>query len=192
MSDSGGVCNNPPQATARPEAEQQWVIWNEMSGILAMATLGRVEPGTQGPTHAWMASPFDMLGPFNLDELRARGQIDFAACKVLSRQRWQEDQVTLRQQAHEKRRTAQQRQHDAHARHHQEGQHRRRPHPGSRDTEQQHREALNLPAHGELQPAQIKTAFRHLAQKAHPDMGGSQERFVRITEARNALLAQAS
>jgi len=51
-----------------------------------------------------------------------------------------------------------------------------------------HRETLKLPFDGKLEPRQINAAFRRLAQKAHPDVGGSHEEFVRITEARNALL----
>ncbi|WP_235840044.1 hypothetical protein [Derxia lacustris] len=31
-----------------------------------------------------------------------------------------------------------------------------------------------------------------MAQKAHPDVGGSHEQFLRITEARNALLERAA
>jgi hypothetical protein len=192
MSDSGGVCNNSPHdgPGPAPAPDEQWVIWNGMSGILAMATLGQVEHSASGPM-AWMASPFEMLGPFSLDELKTQGRITFAACMVMSRLKWQQDQVQLRQEAFEKRRAAQQRQHEAHARFN-EGRRRHRTSQPSRYTEQQHREALNLPADGQLQPAQIKTAFRRLAQKAHPDMGGSHEQFVRITEARNALLEQAS
>ena len=39
-------------------------------------------------------------------------------------------------------------------------------------------------------PAVGDGAFRRLAQKAHPDTGGSHELFIRITEARNALLGR--
>lgn len=51
-----------------------------------------------------------------------------------------------------------------------------------------HREALNLPLDGALDPARIKAAFRRLAQKAHPNVGGSHEQFVRISRARDVLL----
>jgi curved DNA-binding protein CbpA len=63
-------------------------------------------------------------------------------------------------------------------------------HPGMRrpGDERKHREALNLPADGKLERSQINAAFRKLAQKAHPDAGGSHEQFVRITKARSALL----
>lgn len=177
-------------------APEEWVIWNSTSGLLATAALGRIEQDASGARSAWMALPFDMLGPFSLDELEAQGRVAFAACLVMSRQRWQLDQVALRQAAYEQRRAAQERQqqeqaqfHGAHGFHGFHDSHRRhRPHRPS--DERAHREALNLPTDGQLQPAQIKTAYRRLAQKAHPDMGGSHDLFVRLTEARNALLGR--
>jgi hypothetical protein len=169
----------------KPTDPEQWVIWNLTSGLLVMAALGRVEAGAGG-RQAWMAQPFEMLGPFSLDELQAQGRIAFAACIVMSRQRWQLDQVALRRAAYEKRRAAQDRANEEHARFN-AGRRWHSPHRQPLD-ERQHREALNLPMDGKLEPAQIKTAYRRLAQKAHPDVGGSHEQFVRITEARNALL----
>jgi hypothetical protein len=168
-----------------PGGKEQWVIWNGTSGILVMATIGRVE-AVEGSTRAWMERPFEMLGPFNLDELVASGRIAFAACIVLSRQRWQSDQVELRREAHERRLAAQERLNDERARFN-EGRRWRRPH-GQKFDDKQHREALNLPIDGSLEPSQIKKAYRRLAQKVHPDVGGTHEQFLRITEARNALL----
>jgi hypothetical protein len=160
-----------------PADDEQWVIWHGGSGLLAMATLGQVEVG-QGGRRAWMTRPFEMLGPFNLDELLALGRITFEACMVMSRDRWQADQMALRHEAHARRRATQARMGDGHM----------LRGLGSSVDERLHREALSLPAEGQLEPTQIKRAYRRLAQKVHPDVGGSQEQFVRITEARNALL----
>jgi hypothetical protein len=168
-----------------PADKEQWVVWNGLSGILAMATMGQVEVGAGGRT-AWLDRPFDMVGPFNLDELETRGWITFAACIVMSRQRWQDDQVALRREAYEKRRAARARMDEEHAQFN-EGRARSRTHRRPLD-DRPHRETLKLPIDGKLEPAQIKTAYRRLAQKAHPDVGGSHEQFLRITEARNALL----
>jgi hypothetical protein len=172
-----------------PAENEQWVVWNGTSGILAMATIGRVE-ATSGGRVAWLDDPFGVVGPFSLEELESSGRIAFAACIVMSRQRWQRDQVWLRQEAYEKRRAAQERLHAEQARF-QHGHGRRRSH-GQPFDERQHREALNLPVDGRLEPSQVKSAYRRLAQKAHPDLGGSSEQFVRITEARNALLGRMS
>lgn len=170
---------------ACPPDKEQWVIWNGLSGILAMVTVGRVEPGAGGRS-AWLDPPFDMVGPFSLDELETVGRIAFAACLVMSRQRWQDDQVTLRRDAYERRRAAQERRHEEQARF-DRGRRRHRSNDQPFD-ERQLRETLNLPIDGKLESSQIKTAYRRLAQKAHPDVGGSHEQFVRITQARNALL----
>lgn len=164
---------------------EEWVIWNGSYGIVATATIGRVEAGAGGRT-AWLNRPYDMVGPFSLEELETHGRIAFAACIVMSRQRWQDDQVELRREALEKRRAAQERMDEEFARFfggHGGYQDNRKPFD-----ELEHRETLNLPIDGKLEPSQIKAAFRRLAQKVHPDAGGSHEKFIRITEARNALL----
>jgi hypothetical protein len=154
-------------------------------GVVAVATLGHVEHGASGRS-AWLREPYEVVGPFNLDELEASGRITFEACIVVSRQRWQEEQVELRRQAREKRREQQERQRRRYSHAHDgRGGWRSMRHGGD---EGQHRETLNLPREGKLASAQIKAAFRRLARTAHPDTGGSHEQFIRITEARNALL----
>lgn len=163
--------------------EDEWVVWNGAAGILLTASLGRVE-GRQ----AWLARPFDMVGPFDIDALKRDGCIHFEACMVMSRERWQLDQTGLRQQAFEQRRAAQERINAEYgdSRGFDEAQN------ASRFSDREHREALNLPGEGRLDASQIKSAFRKLAQKAHPDTGGSHEAFVRLTEARDALLERAA
>ena len=169
----------------QPDDPEQWVIWNDLSGMIAMAAIGRVEFTPDG-RRAWLDKPFEMAGPFSLDALEADGRVAFAACMVMSRQRWQDDQGELRRNAYEKRRAAKERLHEGQARFNQG---KRGHRSGDRPfDERQHRETLNLPVDGKLELSQVKTAFRRLAQKVHPDVGGSHEQFVRITEARNALL----
>lgn len=164
---------------------KEWVIWNGEHGLVTTATLGRVDAGPSG-RKAWLDEPFDMVGPFSLDELETQGHIAFAACIVMSRQRWQDKQAELRRESLNMRRAAQQRMNEEFA-HFSGGQNR---YPGRRSPvhERQHREALNLPTNGRLERLQVNTAFRRLAQKAHPDAGGSHEQFVRINRAREALL----
>jgi hypothetical protein len=148
--------------------KEEWVIWNGSLGILDMAMIGRIEPG-EASKSAFLAPPYDIVGPFSLDELETQGRIAFGECLVMSRLRWQEDQVNLRIEAREKRRALLQLDFDD-------------------DTE--FREALNLPIEGVLEPAEINAAFRRLAKTAHPDAGGSDEDYRRIAEARDALLKQ--
>ncbi|MFS8038334.1 J domain-containing protein [Xanthobacter sp. AM11] len=149
--------------------KEEWVIWNGSLGVLDMVTIGHVEEGAQG-RRACLAAPYDVVGPFSLDELESEGRIAFGACLVMSRLRWQQDQVQLRREAQAKRRAFM-----------------FLPDP---EDDADHREALNLPADGALTPAQINSAFRRLAKTAHPDAGGSSEHYRRIAEARDVLLGQ--
>jgi len=150
--------------------KKEWVVWNGSMGILDLATIGHIEDG-EGGRSAFLAPPYGVVGPFSLDELETRGRIAFGECLVMSRQRWQEDQVSLRLEAREKRRAF-------------------LFQPDFDDDDQEHREVLNLPMEGALKPSEINAAFRRLAKTAHPDAGGSNEHYRRIAEARDALLEQ--
>lgn len=168
--------------------DEFWVIWNGEMGAVDTVTLGQMESTADG-RQAWLEEPYDMVGPLDLDLLESDGKIDFEACTVMSRRRWQEDQVMLRRESHKLRREAQRRMYEAFERFNER---RAAPSPFEQHLERKHREALNLPPDGELAVAQVKAAYRKLAQKAHPDTGGSHEQFVRITEARDLLLKRAS
>jgi hypothetical protein len=145
----------------------EWVVWNGSLGVLDLVTIGRIEDG-EGGRSAFLAAPYGVVGPFSLDELEAEGRIAFGACLVMSRWRWQQDQVDLRREAQDLRR--------------------RQMFRLDIEDEQEYREVLNLPLKGTLQSSQINAAFRRLAKAAHPDAGGSNEQYHRITEARDALL----
>jgi hypothetical protein len=127
-----------------------------------------------------------MVGPFSLDELETHGRIAFAACIVMSRLRWREDQAALKHESRNMRRAAQERINEEFARF--SGRQSRSHSKRQPLDEREHRATLNLPANGKLERRQVNAAFRRLAQKAHPDVGGSHEQFVRITNARTVLL----
>jgi hypothetical protein len=149
-----------------------WVVWNGSLGVLDMAALGRVEPRSSG-SDAWLAAPYDIVGPFSLDDLESMGRVAFGACLVMSRQKWQEDQIELRIQARKQRRALAMRFADP-------------------DDNVEHREILELPATSELTAAQVNAAFRRLAKSAHPDAGGDNDAYIRLTEARDGLLQRAA
>jgi hypothetical protein len=177
--------SQPMHDSQKSVHKEEWVIWSDSYGIVTTATIARVEVGAGGRT-AWLDHPYDMVGPISLDELETNGRIAFEACLVMSRQKWKDDQEELRRESRAKRRAAQERMNEEYARFFGDQgwyQDNRKPFD-----ERQHRETLNLPVDGKLEPSQIKAAFRKLAQKAHPDAGGTDEQFIRITEARNALL----
>lgn len=158
---------------------EEWIIWNSALGIRDFVMIGRID---KDQSIAWLDAPYDMVGPFSLDELTSNGLISFAKCVVMSKRRWQEDQDELRQDSLKKRRQAQQEMFDKLARNN------RSKMNAYNDTIQEYRTLLSLPIEGTLELSQIKSAYRKAAKKAHPDAGGTQELFIRIKEACDALL----
>jgi hypothetical protein len=146
----------------------EWVVWNGSMGMLDMVAIGRVEHGEAGRS-AWLAPPYDVVGPFSLDKLETLGRIAFGACHVLSRAKWREVQDELRARAREQRRAF-------------------AASFVSRQDDGEYREALELPPGGALTAHDIGAAFRRLAKKAHPDAGGDSDAYIRLTEARDTLL----
>jgi len=165
--------------------EQQWIIWNGTLGLRDFVMIDRVEDDKSGRL-AWLEEPYDMVGPFDFDELENSGCIRFAACVVMSREKWQNDRTVLMHEAMTKRRAAQQRAFEELRRANRRKQ--RHGSPMRQNSEREHRKLLRLPVDGELDVIQIKAAFRQLAKTAHPDAGGSHELFIRITEARDVLI----
>jgi hypothetical protein len=148
--------------------EADWVVWNGTMGVIDRAAIGTVRDGPEG-RQAWLAEPYDVVGPFSLDALEAEGRIGFGECLVMSRLRWQQDQVALRIEAREKRAAMLRR--------------------FNRDEDDRdYRMTLDLPLDGALEPALIRAAFRRLAKTAHPDAGGSDAHYREICEARDVLL----
>ena len=58
----------------------------------------------------------------------------------------------------------------------------------NKSSELEYRELLSLPKEGALEISQIKAAYRRIIKVVHPDAGGSHERFIEITKARDFLL----
>jgi len=165
--------------------EEEFIIWNSTLGIRDYVMIGEVE-STADTTNAWLDEPYEMVGPFCLDELLLCGQISFEACIVMSKKCWEEgkksfcetsfaEQQRIQQEFNEelKKHNKKKKEQNIHAKH---------------LSEKEHRELLSLPLEGLLEVTQIKAAFRKIAKTAHPDVGGSHELFVQLTQARDALL----
>jgi hypothetical protein len=152
--------------------ESDWVVWNGSLGVLDMVRMGRVEQDAAG-RNAWLAEPYDVVGPFSLEELESLGRVAFGACLVMSRRKWQEDQIELRSQARQQRRAFAMRFNEE-------------------EDDSDERERLELPLEGALTAAQINAAFRRLAKTAHPDAGGNHDDYCSLTEARDVLLRTAA
>jgi hypothetical protein len=181
-------------STQRTSDQREWVIWNGGLGALDTVVIGKIEVGEDGTRRAHLKAPYDMVGPFSLDELETRRFISFAACVVMSRQYWRDEQVELRREARDKRRAAQSGR-AARERFWDPGSSPRRGRPPGDLTfaeQRRYRNLLELPTETAVSPAAINSAFRRLAKSAHPDGGGSHDAFVRLTQARDALLAAIS
>lgn len=160
--------------------EDEFIIWNPTLGVFDRVRLDRFE-GDEDNLHAWLDEPYEMVGPFNFTELLERGEIYFVACMVLTEEKWMKDQQALRAAAHEKQRQIYEEfQNDK----------LKRKEAVKRLDEKRCRELLALPLEGLLEIWHIKVAYRKLAKRVHPDVGGSQKAFIELTQARDTLLAK--
>lgn len=157
----------------------EWIIWNSAIGIRDFVTIGHVD--TQENV-AWLESPYQMVGPFSIEELTTQGEISFAECVVMSKQKWQDERESLLTISMMRRRKAQQEFFEE-----LEKKSRRKQYNHTHELEE-FRTLLNLPISGTLEISQIKSAYRKAAKKAHPDAGGTQEMFLRVKEAHDTLL----
>lgn len=157
----------------------EWIIWNSAIGIRDFVTIGEIDTEK---SVAWLESPYQMVGPFSIEDLMTHGEISFAECVVMSKQKWQEDRESLLAISMMRRRKAQQEFFEE-----LEKQNKRKQHNHIYEIEE-YRILLELPISGKLEITQIKSAYKKAAKKAHPDAGGTQELFLRIKEAYDTLL----
>lgn len=161
--------------------EEEFVIFNPTLGVHDLVYLGEISTENDKTT-AYLDEPYEMVGPFCLDQLLSKGQISFAECIVISTQKWKNERVSLLKKASEKQQKLQEEHLKEIRRFNQEKQ----------NNEQKYRELLCLPLQGSLEVSQIKNAFRRMCKTAHPDVGGSEAEFIEITIARDVLLENLS
>jgi len=166
--------------------DQQYIIWNASLGIRDFVMIDRVENNPEG-NHAWLEEPYDMVGPFSIDELQTDGKIKFAQCMVMSRKYWQENQQLLRADSFKRQNKIREEMYENLYRRN------RKRHndlyKSNNEDEKRYREILSLPHDCVLDISQIKKAFKKASKKLHPDAGGSHDDFVNLNMARDELLA---
>jgi hypothetical protein len=108
------------------------------------------------------------MGPFNLDELIQKGIVESQGITLLSPERWAKDREKLIN-THANLKTV----------------------VWPDNSYPADRKALGLPANGALFKAEIEQAFRRASKEAHPDRGGSRDRFISLAEAKERLLRSA-
>ena len=164
---------------------EDFIIWNSSYGVRDIVYIGELET-TINTTKAWLEEPYEMVGPFCLEELCSVGKISFAACIVMTKQKWEKEKNFLYKESLQK-------QHQAQIDFNEEirkyNQKRANYHNNiEQNSEIEHRQLLSLPTTGVLKVSEIKIAYRKIVKKAHPDVGGSHELFIKITDARDSLL----
>ncbi|MDH4945080.1 J domain-containing protein [Sulfurimonas sp. C5] len=161
--------------------QTQWIIYNSALGIRDFVTIGHVESSHNGH-QAWLEEPYEMVGPFDLEELERSGEINFAACQVISMQIWHEKRQKFLEAALKK-------QQELYEEINIYNRSRQRSFGSfEKRDEKEMRILLELPLTGKLETSQIKSAYRRLAKQKHPDHGGSHQEFIHLTNARDLLL----
>jgi len=166
--------------------DQQYIIYNATLGIRDFVMVDRVENNSQG-NHAWLEEPYDMVGPFNIDELQTHGKIKFAQCVVMSRKYWQNNQQSLQADSFKRQNKIRQEMFEKLKRRNTERQNNFYGYDD--EDEKRYRDILSLPLDCVLDTLQIKKAFKKASKKVHPDTGGSHDDFVNLNTARDKLLA---
>lgn len=156
--------------------EEDFIIWNGTLGLRDFVTIGEIDSINHT---AYLEEPYEMVGPFCLSELCTKGQISFEACIVMSEDRWNKNRVFFQKEAFEKQRKIEEEFFQDINRYNKRK---------NQTNEKEHRELLSLPLEGTLEISHIKSAFKKIAKTAHPDVGGSHEFFIKITEARDILI----
>lgn len=166
--------------------EQQYIIYNASFGISDFVMIDRVESNPKGD-HAWLEEPYDMVGPFSIEELQTQGKINFAQCMVMSRTYWQNNQQSLRKDALKRQNKTRKEMFETLKKKNKERQN--TFYRYGYENEKRYREILSLPLDSMLDASQIKKAFKKASKKLHPDTGGSHDEFVDLNMAKDELLA---
>ena len=156
--------------------EMDFIIWNSDLGLRDFVTIGEVD--TKNNT-AYLDEPYEMVGPFCLEKLCKKSEISFAACIVMNEVKWKEKQKIFYKESFKNQEKLRKEFSENINKYNKKRRYSR---------EQEYRKLLSLPLEGFLEESEIKRAFRKLAKTTHPDVGGSNEMFLKITQARDALI----
>jgi hypothetical protein len=161
--------------------EIDFIIWNSTLGISDFVSIGEIEQNNN-KLEVWLDEPYDFVGPLDLDILLHKDELHFEACVIMSEKRWEENKNRFLFESYAKQQhTFREFQEELNKRNKQKSQ-------NHINQEIKYRELLCLPQNGTLKISEIKTAYKKKAKTEHPDMGGSHEKFILITEAKEALL----
>jgi curved DNA-binding protein CbpA len=161
--------------------EIDFIIWNSTLGISDFVSISEIKKENE-ELLIWLDEPYDFVGPLKLKQLLKNDELQFEACVVMTEEYWEKNKNELLIQSYVKQQhTFKEFQEELKRRNKNKSQH-------HSNQEIQYREILCLPLQGILNTTQIKSAYKKIAKTEHPDMGGSHENFIQITEAKEALL----
>lgn len=159
--------------------EEYFIIFNSKLGLRDFVTIGEVDFKNN---QVWLDEPYEFVGPLCLEKLCTLGEIGFEACIIMSQDYWKNNQRRLQKESFENQLKFQRQfQKDI-------NNHNKKRRDLDYKTERENRKLLELPLEGVLEISQIKAAFKKVAKTAHPDVGGTHEMFVKITNAKDALI----
>lgn len=130
---------------------------------------------------AYLEEPYEMVY-FDIEEIISNGKISFEACEVYTMNKWKEDEKKIQKEAFFQQRKNQQDFNES------INNHFRKKEKLNTQNEKKYRQLLSLPIVGNLEEKQIKTAYKIIVKKVHPDVGGSHETFIEVTKAKDILL----
>lgn len=155
--------------------EEEFVIYNAQLTLRDFVWIDRLE-AIDNTILAFLEEPYEMV-KFDLDELIFNGKISFESCEVYTTQKWEENQIKIQRDYINQRKN--QKEFNETIKNHTNK---------KTKNDKKHRELLCLPLEGNLKVEEIKIAYRKVVKRVHPDVGGSHEKFIEITLARDILL----
>jgi hypothetical protein len=147
---------------------REWFVWNAFKGGVETASIAKTKKDKWN-TSALLSEPYGITSVqwFNLDELEKTGRVETRGYVILSPEQWAIEREALLEKLTKT----------------------KFGRFGALDPlEKEHRSVLNLPNHGPLSKSEIEYAYRKAAKTSHPDVGGKEERFKRVSQAKDALL----
>ncbi|XOB61502.1 J domain-containing protein [Campylobacterota bacterium DY0563] len=159
---------------------ESFIIYNSELNLKDFVTIGEVDKENK---IAYLDTPYEMVGPFCLNELYNKGKIYFEACMVMTQNFWHKERINLQKESFIKQQQSQNRFYEEIKNYNKKRQ------SLHINIDIEYRTLLSLPLEDKLDESQIKEAFKKVAKNTHPDVGGSHEEFIKVTIARDELLA---
>ncbi len=160
--------------------EEDYIIYNKDIVLRDFVWIEKIEIKDYKAI-AYLEEPYEMVF-FDLEKLILNGKITFEACEVFTTQKWKEDEELIQKKAFFTQRKNQ-KEFDENI-----NNFFRKKVNSIQQIEKKYRKLLDLPIHGELEKRQIKTAYKIIVKKVHPDVGGTHEAFIEVVRAKDILL----